>query len=471
MEIKKIGKFFDLDELSEKYSMTKDDLIEKINEFIDEELEFEPDIDDERLADLVKRSLRLHLKAHTVSKAVPVIAYVIGKTMPFDYIEKRRKELKILWDIDPRKAINEGIGDAKCDPDGNIIYNHAFKKGPYPEHGYRYEVFLLAKILTNGTKYEDTDFKILVLQAFDESLDDYEKIKEDHWYSTKLQVRDYNPEEYVFEAATSSVTEWKEIKEKEEIDLVDVSYDKKNKRYKQEGLIFSEIFGKNLIQLSDINVYYNNFKEGNFLPPTRFVVFVADIVTVAQEGNLMTVIDDSLDPDDPPIICWDNRPDKSFTFGPRSKVLIFGHLRANKNTDSQIDVNCFSTKRIPREKGGYYYPSEFETIEKILRPEKKEDKEKEQEKQEDQEEQKEEEEEKIEEIVEEDIELFFDKRLVDQEVQNEIVTAIYTLEGSGSYDDILQQTGLKNTKRYQSSFKDLLDRKIIIKDNGGIFKI
>jgi hypothetical protein len=444
--VKKLKKFedkFDLVQLKEKYKLPEDELIEKINEFIDEEQEISKEqnlnLTDDALYRLVSRSFNIHMRGHSISKAEPAEIFVLGKSEPFNYGMKRREQLEELFRIDPRKAMKDGIRDAICDKDGNIIFKTGgkmFKKGVYPENRYSYNLYFIVE------KPEDPEFKkaALTITNYTDDLVVFNALEQNKWYSTKINFREYKEGDTNVIGSFSTVSEFKEIKKKVPL-LVDISNPDKPK-----GELYKGVLLEHYLDLADGKKYYDKFKDKNGrIPSERFVVVVADIISFSESGKTFYTMDDSLEDEDINVPCFDNRGDKSLLFGPKSKVGLLGTVQWRKDQDNLV-MTCHAAFLIPREKGGFFYPSSFEPVENV--------------------------EIDIDTLFEdeEDVKDAIDKvkksETKEDEILSKIMSILYELGGKAEIDTLKEQINTVTPAKLKKSLDHLVKEEIILLKNG-----
>ncbi len=443
-KIKRIEGSINLDELMEKYKLPEEDLVEKINYFVDDELSYDSELDDDQLYELVMRSLRLSLRGHAISNAEVCEVFVIGLAQPNDYGANRRKVLKEMFALDPKRATTEGFKDCVCDGDGNIVYKStSWKKGEYPDHAYRYPVIMVLK-------NSDGKFKTFSMTVFEDGeLKWVDQIIPEKWFSAKLIVDKHEEIDYDLTGRLSKLTEFQEIKLKQP-EFIDISKGKDGEP-KNEGLIFSDTFGSKIIKLSECKQFFDTFQKDGFLADDKWITVIGDVASINESGTALNVLDDSLEDETYTITVWDNRNDKSIRYGPRSKILIFGQLRYDnsKKEEEAASISAWAIYPIPKEKGGFFYPIKIEPTDEIKSKTGTASKSKTTSKS------------KATPAVS------FDRKKVNQDIQNSIVTSLYALDGKATYKEILEKTDLKEDEAYKASFKELISRKIFVEKDGG----
>lgn len=479
---------FDIEELAKKYKLTEEKIVKRLNDIIEEEERINEEnglepLTENDLKDLVSRSFRLEMKSHLVSKAVPVIFKVMAKRDMFDYAKKRRKDLSDLFSIDKEKAIKDGIADAVCTDTGEVVYKDGtFNKGIYPEHKYIYTLILLiTRADLEGEEKEKFGYRSLSFKVYeDEDLKFFNALQEEHWYESKIIIDDldkFDEKNYNLTGKFSSVSEIEELPEKEQKKLntnliyIDISpkTDKNGKIkkdgngkpvLKNKGLIFSNILGQHRLNLIDSEEYYNKFVDNGYVPVERYVIVISDVVSISDTGKSISIMDNSIEKENKLITVFDNRGDKTVTFGPKSKILIFGEIRYDI-TQKKVSINMISAKIIPREQGGHFYPRKIEKIEEIKKPEKEDKKETPK---------KEKKTTKTTKKPKDKKKIKVDQKMVNEDIQTKIVETLYTMDNGGSYEEILESTESKDDDIYKNSFFDLIDREIV-KENNGVYEI
>jgi len=470
-----IKNLIDIDKLCKKYKLSEDDVNEKIEFYFDDELQFQSDLEDDFLVELIERDFRIEMRGHEISDSVPCKFKVLAVKQPFDYGERRIKDLKKLYSLDPKKSMTNGIGDAACDKDGNIIYKESgksFNKGPYPEHKYVYPVILIFKRLD----VKNAKFRNVTIRIFEDEVEIRNLLEVDKWYTGKITFDEYEDENYDLSGNFAKITEFEEI-ESEDIILVDISSykDKSGKRKnRRKGFIFDKTLGNHFLELKDSEEYFKTFQVNGRMPNEKFVCVIADVLKYSGSGVGFYIDDGSINVKETPVIVFDNRANQERKIGERSKILVIGDIQVDLKS-KRVQITASELKLIPPERGGHYYPERFVKSKKLkVKTKKKTEATKTKPKKVTKklEEEETEEEEPIEEIeeeeeTEEEEELFFDKDLISSEIQDKIVDAIYKLNEEASFETVLKESGLKRNEAYDSSFTDLINREILTKTKRG----
>jgi len=436
LKLKKLNNEIDLKDLMTTYKLTKKSLIKSLNDIIDEELEENPKLNDKILLVLVMRSFKLAMRGHSISNAIPVEVCTIAKKSAYDYAERRISDLKKLFLVDPDKAINVGIGDAICDENGEVFYSKStFNKGEYPEHKYIYPVIFLMN--------DGNIMKSVSVSMFEDNLELFNELEENVWFKTKMIVTENKTNSLNLTGKFTSLSKVEPINKEKLTGFANLN--------DETGLIYEEPLSLHRLDLHDAKKYFDKYQVKGILPVERYIIVIGDVVGMSDTGRVFSIVDDSCTDKDESVTVYDNRGEEVVSFGPKSKILIIGQLSYDA-VQKKSTINCMSVKLIPTEKGGYFYPSKIKKVTTIQTPDDKKSKKSKKEKT------------NVEEQFEDMLEI--DESIISPDVQSEIVSALYSIEGKGTYDEILEKTGLDNNKEYNASFLDLLRKKVFKKTNG-----
>jgi len=469
---KEIVSKFDLEELVKTYKSTSSTITKKIEEYVEEEMNLNPELQAEQLKELVERDVRLGMRGHLISEAVPLKCKVIAKKSSYDYGQKRVNDLKKLFSIDPKKAMQEGIGDAICDPQGNVVYKSGktFKSGEYGANKYVSNVIVVGKRLDE----KDGKLKSIAITLFEDSDQTiYNQLEKDKWYVTKL-ILDKNTSAGINTIGSiSSVTEFEETTADDPND--DEIIDLKNKK----GLFYEDVMSLHHVRLADLKEYFEKFadKKSGRTPKERYIITIVDLAGSNPEKNTHYVADDSINAIET-IAMFDNRENKT-PLGTRTKLFVVGEINKKKNQEPPTyTIAAMDIRIIPQEKGGYYYPEKTKKVtdvkvnEKEIKETKDGEKEKKEQKKEPSKKKSGEKKKKTTEESKssENENLTYNKQLISDEIMDKIVESMYKLDHA-SFDEILIDTKLTRNEAYDSSFVELLNREILKKNESGGYDI
>ena len=337
---------------AEKLSLSLEEIEGEFNSIFEEEKNIHVDLSEDEQQKRALQRLSLMYKRQLNSPAIGFEGIVIGVSEVIDINQKRIREAKELFKVNPQLAVIDGVTDEEGNPLDNRKEWSGGRLNPsfgklLPEYNYLRNIFGIVKRTKGDTPPRFFQMTLSGEKAKDDSIPIFQPIR--------FMAIDKSITETVYKLNSSTFTKF----------LIDTNLDMPTYEKLMDDYI-------GVRKISELKQYHDSNKE-DF---NRIVVVEGDVSLMNLEPNAyknrVLILEDSeisLDNlDARGLTCW--IPERiKINFAESSKVLVIGRTAQGKKKDDQgnvteelsdVSMNVFGVYAIPEYK--INLPEEIKTI-------------------------------------------------------------------------------------------------------------